>query len=651
MSLAQLRMDGPDIYWVEDNPRRQSRSVLLRRNALGQTLEVLPLLEGSRFIHVSTAVHGQGGRAYAVRDGVLVISDGVDNRVYSFRVSDRKRALVPLTPLSDDCYGDFEIDLERGVAYAIRENRAGVKDGKEPQNTLVAIPLDGSGARNMKLIKTVFSGTDFVSSPTISPDGSKLAWLTWNHPQMPWTESRLHVGDLDGEGRLFSDVVLVDHKDVATYEPRWTLTGDLVHVDDSTGWANLYRTEGFERRPGEPSDAWQSRLRTRALHPGPQAFSHPHWKLGLHSFDNLDDEHLVCSWAEQGEWHIGSIRLDNGLLEEWDIGWWPVGNVASSEGRIVFLGDSSEETPSIIEVENQKAALVRPSAEFELATDYISKAKQISWKTADDQVAYGLYYEPVNVDYTAPEGTAPPLLVNVNPVPTSAARPGMDFKVQYWTSRGFAVLVANVRGSTGRGRDYREALNGNFGVMDVSDCISGAQHLVNEGLVNPEQMAIRAESFGGLTVLHALEQSDVFTAGVSNSGAVNVKSFMSNAHKFQSRYPQRLMGAEDLEDPIWEERNPMTHLDKIDVPLLFLHGGRDELVPVHQVESAYEQLIEMGKPAALALYPDEGHLFMHNHSILESWQIELAFYGAAWGFKTDSPADIEVPNWGKNKQG
>ena len=641
VNITQLRVDGPDIYWVEDNPQREGRSVLLRRDALGQTMEVLPMLEGARLVTVATSVNGRGGRGYAVRDGELVISDGNDNRVYAFRVSDRKRALVPLTPLSKCAYGDFEIDLARGLVYAVREDRRGLEQGQEPELSLVSIPLDGSAARQPELIRTIFSGTDFVAAPGLSHDGEKLVWITWNHPEMPWTQSQLHVGALSPTGDYLSDVVLVDHKDVCVYEPRWTLDGDLIHADDSTGWANFYRTEGFESRVGEPTDAWETRLRTRALHPSDQAFSQPHWQLGSHTYDNLDHNHLVCTWSKDGEKHLGTIQLDNGLLEEWPLGWWPVGNVAADAGRVVFLGDSAIEPDSIVEVRDREPVLVRPSSEMEVAPGYISQAANITWKNQDGTTGHGLLYLPRSEDFEAPDGERPPLLVSVNPMPTMAAHPGMDFSAQFWTSRGFAVLKPNPRGATGFGRDYRQALSGHWGEVDVTDCLDGVRHLINEGLVDPQRVGIRGESFGSVTVLSALEKSDLLSAGVVFAGAGDLRDLARNAHKFERNYPGRLVGSYELDDPAWSRVNPLEHLETISAPVLFMHGGKDPLTPVDTVRKAEEELRSMGKPVALEVFPEEGHRILHDRSIKLAWDTELAFYGEVWGFGTTS--DVEVP--------
>lgn len=641
VTLSQVRVDGPDTYWVEGHPRDEGRNVLLRRDALGQTSEVLPMLDGIRLIDVRTRVHEYGGRAYAVLGGVIVFSDGFDGRVYRYDMASPSRGLVPLTPLSKIRYGDFEIDEVRGIVYAVAEDHCAAG---EPVNSLAAIPLDGSAGRDGEAVLTVFAGTDFVAAPSVSPDGTKLAWLTWNHPDMPWTRSCLHVSSLGFAGELRTRITLVDREGVCVYEPRWTLDGDLVHADDSSGWANLYRTEGFVWRDGEDADAWTTRLRTRPLHPGHQAFSHPHWQLGLHSFDNFDNDQLICSWAEDLTWHIGTVRLDNGLEEEWSTGWWPIGNVASTEGRVVFLADSATHSPAIVEIKGGVTRVIRPSTEAEIAADMVSEGRIITWATADGEEAHGFYYPPVNPLFTAPAGERPPLVVNAHGGPTSAARPGLSMSVQFWTTRGFAVLDVNYRGSTGFGRAYRERLNGNWGVMDVSDCADGARYLVAQGLADPDRIAIRGRSAGGFTALSALTTSDVFSAGTSFYGIADLEAMARETHKFESHYVFRLLGSSDFSDPVWRDRSPLYHVDAVRAPLLLMQGEADEVVPPSQARTMYDALADAGRPVCLVTFPGEGHGFRKAASIQQAWADELGFYGAVWGLHTDGGAQVDVEN-------
>ena len=332
--LSQVRVDGGDTYWVEQRASQAGRNVLLRRGGDGSVGEILPLTPSDELVDVHTRVHEYGGRAYAVDSGIIVVSHAGDGRLYRYDVAHRMRGLVPLTIYGDVRHGDLEIDTARGLVYAVREDHRG--DG-EAVYSLVAIPLDGSAAREDAPVITIMSGTDFVTSPTLSPDGEHLAWITWDHPSMPWESTTLHVGDLLPDGRIGEQTVIADSGAVS--EPRWTEECELVHISNASGFSNLYRTEGFPRR-GTTREGWTTGLRTRPLHPVEATFTSPAWELGPHHYDILDGEHLIASWARNGIWHLGTIRLSNGELEEWNIGWQPLGNVASSAGRVVMLANN-----------------------------------------------------------------------------------------------------------------------------------------------------------------------------------------------------------------------------------------------------------------------------------------------------------------------
>lgn len=654
VTISQVRIDQADVYWVEGQPQREGRNVLLSMGQLGQTREVLPLIDGERLAHVATRVHEYGGRAYAVKNGQIVFSDGADDRVYFFNANDPKRRLLVLTPFHDCRYGDFELDLDRNLVFAVCEDHRVERDSaerdaagedSEPRNTLVAIPLDGSAARDETLIRPVFAQADFAAAPTLSPDGTKLAWLTWNHPHMPWTKSTLHVGSVQPDGALGDQMVLVDKPGVSVYEPRWTLDGDLIHVDDSTGWANLYRTEGFNQRANEPEDAWIRRLRTRALHPTPHAFSQPHWRLGLHSYDNLDHNHLVCAWIDNGIHYLGTIRLDNGLSDTLKFGWSPCGNVAASDQQVVFLGDNSDSSPCIVRFAHGKSRVLRASTEVKIDPEMVSVAQSVSWPTRDGAVAYGFFYPPTNSEYVGEGGSLPPLIVSAHSGPTHAFRAGFSPDTQFWTTRGFAVLEVNYRGSTGFGRAYRSALVGNWGTMDAFDCIDGALWAIKTGLVDPQRIAIRGQSAGGFTALNALARSDVFSAGTSICGVSDLRTFQEATHKFESHYASLMLGTDDPDSPLWQERSPIHLLDQIQAPLLLLGGTDDQIVPSQQTEQTFQLLQQMGKPVALELFAGEGHSFVRPESIRRVWNSELAFYGKVWGIEVKPATSISISNF------
>ena len=627
VSLSQVRVDGPDTYWVERRASQNGRQVLLRRAGDGSIGELLPLTPADELVDVRTRVHEYGGRAYAVDGGIIVVSHGGDDRLYRYDVSHRLRGLVPLTIYGDVRHGDLEIDTERGVVYAVREDHRG--EG-EAVNTLVAIPLDGSAARDDSAVRTLVSGTDFVSSPTLSPDGQHLAWLTWNHPNMPWTATQLHVGDLLEDGALGEQLVLAGmDADESVAEPRWTEECELIHVSNLAGFRNLYRTEGFPRR-GTSGPGWSQHLRTRPLHPAQATFSTPAWELGPHTYDVLDGDHLIASWARNGVWHLGAIRLANGELEEWNVGWQPLGNVAASDGRVVMLANNELALPSIVEIKHGQVEVLRDSGSFEPDPNSVSLPTPLSWPTADGATAHGFLYPPTSATHAAPEGELPPLIVNVHGGPTSACRTGYDLCIQYWTTRGFAYLDVNYRGSTGLGTDYRLALNGNWGVVDVEDCASGAKYLAEQGLVDPDRMAIQGSSSGGFTVLSALVQSEVFSAGISRYGIADLTLLAQTTHKFESRYLESLLGVSSAQDPTLSERSPINHIDQIHSPLLLLQGSEDPVVPKEQATLMYNAVKDKGLPVALQVYQGEGHGFRLAANIRRALQAQHSFFAQVW---------------------
>ncbi|CAM2824402.1 S9 family peptidase [Actinomyces slackii] len=628
--LSQVRVDAGDTYWVEQRASQAGRNVLLRRDGDGQIGEVLPLTPADELVDVRTRVHEYGGRAYAVDGGIIVVSHAGDGRLYRYDVAHRLRGLVPLTIYGEVRHGDLEIDTARGLVYAVREDHRGPG---EAVNSLVAIPLDGSAARDDDAVRTVVSGTDFVVAPTLSPDSEHLAWITWDHPSMPWDNARLHVGDLLPDGTIGEQTVLDGGSGHSVAEPRWTEECELVHGSNSSGFWNLYRTEGFPRR-GTNREGWTGDLRTRALHPAEATFTYPAWQLGPHSFDILDGERIIATWSRNAVAHLGTLRLSNGELEEWNVGWQPIGNVASSSGRVVMLASNELALPSIVEVKNGAVTVLRDSGEFEPESIGVAFPEPVSWPTSDGATAHGFYYPPTSADHRAPEGELPPLIVNVHGGPTATAVPGYDLRIQFWTSRGFGYLDVNYRGSMGYGTGYRKALEGQWGVYDVDDCIAGARHLIEAGLVDPARIAIRGASAGGFTVLSAIARTDVFSAAASCFGIADLSLLARTTHKFESHYIGQLLGTEDPNDPLMAERSPINQVEAITTPLLLLQGSEDPIVPAEQATLMYEALRAKGSPVALEIFHGEGHGFRLAASIRRHYETELSFFRQVWGIES-----------------
>ncbi|OKL45989.1 hypothetical protein BSR29_08395 [Boudabousia liubingyangii] len=623
VQISGLRIDGVDTYWVEHRLNEGGRHVLLKRSPNGVTGEVLPMTPFDQLMDVRTNVNEYGGRAYAVADGLIVANQISDGRVYRFDQNDPIRSLVPLTSGVNKRYGDFELDLTRGLVYAVEESH---QEGVN--NRLVAIPLDGSAARDEDAIIEIFGDADFVAAPALSPDGLGLAWISWEHPHMPWTQSALHVSRLTFEGRVSAHHLLVDLPEVCVFEPRWSLNGDLVHIDDTAGWSNFYRTEGFDFE-AEDEEGWIAKLKTRVLHPAPKAFSTPHWRLGLHTYDNYSADEIACSWMQNGSKRLGVMNLKNGQLEEAETPWHPSGNVACDQGRLVFLADSELEPPSIVEIKDGKALVLRDSADLRMDPRDVSVAQPVSWRTSDGQVAFGYFYEPRNARYLAPQGSLPPVIVNVHAGPTSAARTGLSWEVQFWTQRGFAYLDVDFRGSTGHGKPYREVLNGNWGTMDVQDVREALDYVVSQGLVDPDRAVVRGFSSGAFTAVNALRQDSRFKAASAVSGYWDLRTLKDRTAKFESYLVDRL--ASDNEETL-ERVSPLSHPEEFaGSSLLLFQGTVDGLSSLAETEEFAKRLEAAGVDCQLEVIPGEDHYMQSKASVERIFEVELDFYRRVLG--------------------
>jgi dipeptidyl aminopeptidase/acylaminoacyl peptidase len=638
VGLSLPAVDGADVYWLEERPEDAGRTALVRRRSDGSVGDVLAALPGGEPIDVRSRVHEYGGGAYAVRRGVIVLSHAGDGRLYRVGVGGGRRnhvsdatapEAVPLTPAGLWRFADPVIDLDREVVYVVREDHGPADHGAEPVNELVRVPLDGSAADDPGAVSVVATGTDFVASPALSPDGAHLAWIAWDHPHMPWTSSVLHLAELSADGAPVTDEVIAGGDGVSVAQPVWASAGELVHVDDRSGWWNLYRTEGL----GEGRER-----RTRALHPAEMEFTGPQWQFGPRTVAVLDDEHLVCGWTREGRWHLGAVRLANGELEEWSADWEPQ-EVAAADGRVVVVAASALRPTAVLEVGRMpshavaEATVLRRSSELALNRDDVSVANAISWAAPDGAQAHGFFYAPASARFRGADGELPPLLVMTHGGPTSATRAVFSLAVQFWTTRGFAVLDVNYGGSTGYGRAYRERLDGRWGIVDVADCASGAEHLADAGLADRARLGIRGGSAGGFTTLAALTFTDTFTAGASRYGIGDLEALARDTHKFESRYPVGLVGPYPEASETYRERSPVHHCDRLSAPILLLQGTEDRVVPPNQAEQMAGALRAKGLPVAVVMFEGEGHGFRRAESIEAAALAELSFFGQVWGFE------------------
>lgn len=616
LATAGVRLSEPEIvgdgtWWLE---RRPTGRTTLVRAAGGRRQDVTP---GS--VDVRSRVHEYGGASWTPVPGGVVVSDGTDDRLLRLdaRADGTFADPVPLTPPGAR-YGDLTLDPGRRRIIAVREDHGGGWR-TDPTNTLVAVPLDGSAAEDPAAVRTLVAGPDFVTWPRVDPAGDRLAWVEWDDPHMPWDASRVMVGDLDGAGTVTTRTRIAGGDGVSATEPTWTDTGDLVHVDDRSGWWNLFRTE-FGPAP-----------RTRPLHPAEAEFSLPAWGLGPGTVAVLDEDTAVCAWSEGGRRRLGAVHLPNGVLEPWGGEWEPSGAVRAGHGRVVLVADHPRRPRALIGIDRDHGATVL--AESAPAPDVaVSEAEAVSWRDEAGEQVYGFFFPPRSDVATGPADERPPLIVQVHGGPTAAASPAYDPAVQFWTTRGVAVLALDHRGGTGRGRAYREALAGRWGVLEVADAVSGALALAERGLVDRDRLVIRGGSAGGFTALAALTSSEVFAAGIARYGIGDLEALAADTHKFEARYLDGLIGPYPEAATVYRERSPLHRAERLRAPVLLLQGEDDTVVPLAQSRDFAAAARARGARVDLVVFPGEGHGFRLAATIAAAAEAELAFLGEVLGF-------------------
>jgi dipeptidyl aminopeptidase/acylaminoacyl peptidase len=614
VGLGMTATDGREVYWLESRPSEAGRSVVVRRGLGDANVDVNPQPYGAR-----TRVHEYGGGDFAAHAGTIYFSNFADQRLY--KVSPAGGDPRPLTPEGRDLrYADAVYDPRRNLLFAVREDH--MAGGHEPANTIVRLDA-GADERGLDEGTVVASGYDFYSTPRLSPDGRRLAWLSWNHPNMPWDGTELWVGELDDAGSIKNGSRVAGGEDESIFQPEWSPDGRLYFVSDRSGWWNLYRAGGGGRG-------------VEAVCEREAEFGQPQWGFGMATYAFASAGRLVCAYSERGLWRLAEIDTRTGAFREIETPYTDISHVrASAEtGRVVFRGGASTIPASIVSLDpaTGEAEALRRSNDLEIDEGYFSTGEPVEFPTENDLTAHGFYYAPRNRDYSAPENELPPLLVLSHGGPTSAAATALSLKVQYWTSRGFAVFDVNYGGSTGYGRAYRRRLDGAWGVVDVDDCVNAARHLVSRGLADPARLAIAGGSAGGYTTLCALTFRDQFRAGASHYGVSDLGALVRDTHKFESRYLDRLVGPYPEREDIYRERSPINFTDRLSCPVIFFQGLEDKVVPPNQAEVMVEALRRKGLPVAYVAFEGEQHGFRRAENIRRALDGELYFYARVFGF-------------------
>ena len=608
--IGGLRRDGEYLYWLESRPEEGGRNTVMRWQEGGEPEELL-----AAPWNVRTRVHEYGGAALLVENGTLWFSNFADQRLYRFRPGEEP---VAITPEAELRYAGCSLDVPRERLVCIREDHRGLA---EPVNSLVVLPAYSDELHEGEVL---FSGTDFVSDPRLSDDGERIAFVTWMHPNMPWDSTTLHSASFARDGGLADLFTHNPDSRESVVDPQWLPDGTLLALSDRDNWWRPYRVAGTDF---SAVDTGLTEIEIGG----------PAWGLGGHYVYPQDDGSLLAV-ARRGSVERLYRLNGSGEHELIDTGAVGIGSLAQL-GDDLYLTAGFPDRPAALVRSTQAGditATIRSSSDSALDPEWVPDFEQLSFPLPGGGEAHGVYLPPTNPDVAAPANTAPPLIVSVHGGPTSVAGASYRPDHYYWTSRGFAVLDLNYRGSTGFGRDYRRALYGSWGITDVEDAVAGATWLAGRGLADRDRLIIRGGSAGGYTTLavHAFE--DVFAAGASYYGVSDIEALARDTHKFESRYLDQLIGPYPERRDLYVERSPINSLAGFAAPLLLLQGLEDPIVPPNQSEMIYEALKERGVPTAYVAYEGESHGFRRAENRISSREAELYFYGRVLGFE---PAD------------
>ncbi len=611
--LSQVIVDGDDVYWNEGRPAEGGRQVIVRRRSDGTMADAFGAGFGAR-----TLVHEYGGLSYAVADGVVYFSNFADQRLYRVTEGTEPVALTaePPSPLGVR-FADPVVTPDRTWVICVRERHLG-SGAAAVVNDLVAVPSAGGDVR------VVVAGHDFFAAPRLSPDGSSLCWLSWDHPNMPWDATELWSAPF-ADGVLSGAATLVaGGPGESVSQPRWSPDGRLHYVSDRSGWWNLYDELGAAlcRREAE--------------------FSGPDWVFGQSTYGFVPDGSLVAAVGERNVSSLNFVR--DGDIHPIATPWTMLSSVQVHSGgtKVCALAASPTESSAVVQIEIASGAttVLRRSREVAFDAAIVSVPEAVEFPTEGGTTAHAFFYPPTNPDFVGLDDERPPLIVMSHGGPTSAALGVLDVSLQYWTSRGFAVVDVNYGGSTGYGREYRNRLQGTWGIVDVDDCVNAATWLAEEGRVDGDRMVITGGSAGGYTTLAALTFRDVFAAGASHYGVADAEALAKDTHKFESRYLDGLIGPYPDARDVYVERSPIHHTASLDKPMILFQGLDDKVVPPDQAEMMAAALREKGIPFAHLAFEGEQHGFRKSETIIRVAEAELWFYGKVLGF---SPADEMAP--------
>ena len=611
MRLSDIQLSDGDAYWIEGRPLERGRCVIVREHD-GVIADLIHAPYSAR-----TWVHEYGGAAMRAHRGTVYFSNAGDGRIHTVRPGATPE---PLTPEDAGLrYADFEVDPTRDRLICVVEDH----HGATVVNDIRAIPLGGGAP------VTLVSGNDFYSTPRVSPDGKSLLWLTWNHPNMPWDGCELWVARLDESGMPRDARLIAGGRAESIFQPSWSPESIVHFTSDRTGWWNLYR--------------WDDNG-VDALAPMQAECGAAQWTFGLSTYAFCGDGRVVLWACRDGGWEFFTLD-SSGALTRVDVPYSAFAlHVDARDDEVLFHAGGPDTPLGVVRcnLATGEHRMVRSESD-DMAIDgsMLSRPRHLTFPGYGGATAHAWYYAPRNDGIEPERGRKPPLLLRAHGGPTSSTNFALDPSVQFWTSRGFAYLDVDYGGSTGYGRAYRDRLNEEWGVVDVGDCLAGAQHLVDSGDVDPDRLFIHGGSAGGYVVLCAMTFHDVFQAGASLFGIADLEAlFAQPGHKFEAHYDAPLPKGRGMYD-----RSPVHFIDQVRGAVLLLQGLDDRVVPANQAEMMFAALQGAGVPCAYIGYPGEQHGFREAANIARTLEAQLYFFATVTGVTlTETIEPVEILN-------
>mgnify|MGYP002640542052 CR=1 FL=1 len=615
LRLGQIQIDNDSIFWTEGRPTEKGRTVLMTWSH-GASKAINP-----EDTDVRTRAHEYGGGAFLADKGRVFYINNRDQQIYETGELDQTRQI---TNAENYRYADAILDDVRQVLYVVGEDH---RNPKDVQNVLLRVALDGSGEQSV-----IASGHDFYSNPQLSPDGSKILFLTWDLPDMPWEGTQLWLADLSVSGDLSEPVCIAGSRTESIFQPLWDPNGSLYFVSDRNGWWNLYH---------------YNKGQSHCILEMDEEFGLPQWVFGMSAYSVHKSGELVAICKSQQCSRLVRIDVQSGATQEIEVPYSVMDQIRVSGSTLAFIGHSETQPGAVVTIDlnSSSMCILQTSAQLDVSDENISRGELIQFESRPGEATYAWFYQPRNANYEGPSDEKPPLIVLSHGGPTAYSSQSFSLSIQFWTMRGFAVVDVNYSGSTGFGREYRERLNLQWGIRDVEDCASAAQFLVNEGYADANRLIIKGGSAGGYTTLAALTDTDVFKAGASYYGVGDLTLLAKDTHKFESRYLDGLVGAYPEEKDTYLKRSPLNHVNQLNCPVIFMQGLDDPVVPPNQAEAMVSALKQNGIPVAYLPFEGESHGFRQSKTIVKTIESEYAFYVRVFGIETSNALEpLEIIN-------